>query len=76
MYTFPKIHIKPNKYKQDANDQLLYFVSESVTPLVLETQKQFSFTHILAPATAFGKVRLFYVLTENILSQEDKCHKA
>lgn len=28
---------------------------EAVTPLVLETQKQFNFTHILAGASAFGK---------------------
>jgi len=31
------------------------FLPEAVTPLVLEVQKQFSFTHILIPATAFGK---------------------
>lgn len=30
-------------------------LAESVTPLVLETQKQLNFTHIVAPATAFGK---------------------
>lgn len=29
---------------------------EAITPLLLETQKQFSFTHILAGASAFGKV--------------------
>ena len=40
------------------------YVPEAVTPLVLETQKQFNFTHILAPATAFGKV-----LTLNIFYQ-------
>lgn len=31
------------------------FLAEAVTPLVVETQKQFNFSHILAPATAFGK---------------------
>ena len=31
------------------------FLPEAVTPLVLEMQKQFNFTHIVAPATAFGK---------------------
>lgn len=31
------------------------FTAENVTPLVLATQKQFNFTHILAGATAFGK---------------------
>lgn len=30
--------------------------SEELTPLILETQKQFSFTHICAGASAFGKV--------------------
>ncbi|ETE66638.1 Electron transfer flavoprotein subunit alpha, mitochondrial, partial [Ophiophagus hannah] len=30
-------------------------LAEELTPLVLETQKQFSFTHICAGATAFGK---------------------
>ena len=29
---------------------------EAITPLVLETQKQFNFSHILAGASAFGKV--------------------
>lgn len=29
---------------------------EELTPLILETQKQFSFTHICAGASAFGKV--------------------
>ncbi|XP_047525089.1 electron transfer flavoprotein subunit alpha, mitochondrial [Pieris napi] len=32
--------------------------SESLTPLILAAQKQFNFTHILAPATAFGKAIL------------------
>lgn len=31
------------------------FTAESLTPLVLATQKQFNFTHILAGATALGK---------------------
>lgn len=31
-------------------------LSEELTPLVLETQKQFNFTHICAGASAFGKV--------------------
>ncbi|XP_026540350.1 electron transfer flavoprotein subunit alpha, mitochondrial isoform X1 [Notechis scutatus] len=30
-------------------------LAEELTPLILETQKQFSFTHICAGATAFGK---------------------
>ncbi|XP_050357106.1 electron transfer flavoprotein subunit alpha, mitochondrial [Nymphalis io] len=34
------------------------FTPESLTPLILATQKQFNFTHILAPATAFGKALL------------------
>ncbi|KAL4716815.1 hypothetical protein ACJJTC_012626 [Scirpophaga incertulas] len=29
--------------------------AEALTPLIIATQKQFNFTHILAPATAFGK---------------------
>lgn len=32
--------------------------AESLTPLILATQKQFNFTHIVAPATAFGKALL------------------
>lgn len=31
------------------------FTAENITPLVVATQKQFKFTHILAGATAFGK---------------------
>ncbi|XP_064391224.1 electron transfer flavoprotein subunit alpha, mitochondrial-like [Halichondria panicea] len=31
------------------------FLPEAVTPLLLETQKQFNFTHIIAGASAFGK---------------------
>ncbi|XP_054278699.1 electron transfer flavoprotein subunit alpha, mitochondrial-like [Macrosteles quadrilineatus] len=31
------------------------FLPESLTPLILATQKQFNFTHILAGATAFSK---------------------
>ncbi|XP_061709128.1 electron transfer flavoprotein subunit alpha, mitochondrial [Cydia pomonella] len=34
------------------------FTAESLTPLILATQKQFNFTHILAPATAIGKAVL------------------
>ena len=30
--------------------------SEELTPLILQTQKQFNFTHICAGASAFGKV--------------------
>lgn len=29
---------------------------EALTPLLLAAQKQFKFSHIVAPATAFGKV--------------------
>lgn len=31
------------------------FLPEAITPLILEAQKQFNFTHILSGATAFGK---------------------
>jgi electron transfer flavoprotein alpha subunit len=34
------------------------FTPESLTPLILATQKQFNFTHIVAGATAFGKALL------------------
>lgn len=34
------------------------FVAESLTPLVLATQKQFNFTHIVAGASALGKALL------------------
>ena len=32
------------------------FLPEAITPLLQETQKQFNFTHIIAGASAFGKV--------------------
>ncbi|XP_059479676.1 electron transfer flavoprotein subunit alpha, mitochondrial [Neocloeon triangulifer] len=34
------------------------FTPETLTPLILATQKQFNFTHIVAGATAFGKALL------------------
>ncbi|CAK1540200.1 unnamed protein product [Leptosia nina] len=34
------------------------FTAESLSALILATQKQFNFTHILAPASAFGKAVL------------------
>jgi len=34
------------------------FTAEALTPLVLATQKQFNFTHIVAGASAFGKALL------------------
>lgn len=37
------------------NEALNGFLPERLTPLVLASQKQFNFTHILAGATAFGK---------------------
>nr|CAD7396510.1 unnamed protein product [Timema cristinae] len=37
------------------SEAFLGFTPESLTPLVLATQKQFNFTHILAGATALGK---------------------
>ena len=37
------------------------FFTEAITPLVLDTQKQFNFSHILAGATAFGKVMGFLI---------------
>ncbi len=33
-------------------------IPESITPILVEAQKQFKFTHIFAPATANGKVLL------------------
>lgn len=35
-------------------------ITEELTPLILATQKQFSFTHICAGASAFGKVRNYF----------------
>lgn len=35
--------------------------TEVLTPLILEAQKQFSFTHILAGAGAFGKVSVEFL---------------
>ncbi|XP_049874821.1 electron transfer flavoprotein subunit alpha, mitochondrial [Pectinophora gossypiella] len=40
------------------SDAFKGLTAESLTPLILATQKQFSFTHIVAPATAFGKALL------------------
>lgn len=40
------------------SDAFKGFTAESLTPLIIATQKQFKFTHILAPATAFGKAVL------------------
>ncbi|CAH0405242.1 unnamed protein product [Chilo suppressalis] len=37
------------------SDAFKGFTAESLTPLILATQKQFNFTHIVAPATAIGK---------------------
>lgn len=37
------------------NDTFRGLLPESITPLILATQNQFKFTHILAGATAFGK---------------------
>jgi hypothetical protein len=37
------------------NEAFHGFLPENLTPLVLATQKQFNFTHILAGATAFTK---------------------
>ena len=37
------------------NAALEGFLAERLTPLVLASQKQFNFTHILAGASAFGK---------------------
>lgn len=34
------------------------FTAENLTPLILSTQKQFNFTHIVAGASAFGKALL------------------
>jgi len=40
------------------SDAFKGFTAESVTSLILATQKQFNFTHILAGSTAFGKAVL------------------
>ncbi|RVE51088.1 hypothetical protein evm_004231 [Chilo suppressalis] len=37
------------------SDAFKGFTAESLTPLILATQKQFNFTHIVSPATAIGK---------------------
>ena len=33
---------------------------EALTPILLEAQKQFTFTHVITGASAFGKVSLTY----------------
>ncbi|XP_013197071.1 electron transfer flavoprotein subunit alpha, mitochondrial [Amyelois transitella] len=40
------------------SDAFKGFTAESLTPLILATQKQFNFTHIVAPASAIGKAVL------------------
>ncbi|KAK4871599.1 hypothetical protein RN001_015723 [Aquatica leii] len=40
------------------SDAFKGFIAENVTPLILASQKQFNFTHILAGATAFSKAVL------------------
>ena len=45
------------------HEERFLLFTEAVTPLVLATQNQFNFTHILAGATAVGKVCLMCVLT-------------
>lgn len=37
------------------SDAFKGFTAESITPLVIATQKQFNYTHIIAGASAFGK---------------------
>ena len=43
----------------------LFVNTEAVTPLIVEAQKQFHFSHILADASAFGKVCI-NVFTANV----------
>jgi len=40
------------------DDKLAGFLSERLTPVIVASQKQFSFTHIVAGASAFGKALL------------------
>nr|ALJ76680.1 electron transfer flavoprotein subunit alpha [Epicauta chinensis] len=40
------------------NEAFKGFTAESLTPLILATQKQFNYTHIIAGASAFGKALL------------------
>lgn len=40
------------------NDAFKGFLPEALTPLIIATQNQHKFTHILAGATAFGKALL------------------
>lgn len=40
------------------SDAFKGFTAESLTPLILATQKQYNFTHIIAGASAFGKALL------------------
>lgn len=40
------------------NDAFKGFLPESLTPLVIATQNEHKFTHIMAPSTAFGKALL------------------
>lgn len=44
-----------NKVLVAENEAFKGFTAESLTPLILATQDQFKFTHILAGASAFGK---------------------
>jgi len=39
-------------------NNVTFFITEALTPLVLSLQKQFNFEYIIASATANGKVGL------------------
>jgi len=61
------------------NEAYQGLLPESLTPLILESQKQFNFTHILASATAFGKnlmprvaAKLDVAPVSDIIGIEDK----
>ena len=43
--------------------ELSLLFSEALTPLVLAMQKQFNFSHVLAGATASGKVGITWIQT-------------
>ncbi|XP_034935508.1 electron transfer flavoprotein subunit alpha, mitochondrial [Chelonus insularis] len=47
-----------NKVLIAENDAFKGFTPESLTPLIIETHKQFNFSHIIAGASAFGKALL------------------
>lgn len=56
------------------SDAFKGFLPEALTPLILATQKQFNFSHILAGSSAFGKALLPRVRTTDLIVTTILCY--